>query len=126
MYKKILKIKSVPLRFILIGFINFSFGYSVYSSLLLVDFDHKIALLLATIIGVVFNYFTSKKIIFQSRKKVIYSFVGIYALQYFFGILLLEIFISFFDNKFLAGFFVTAFLALVLYIPLSKIFYEKK
>jgi putative flippase GtrA len=123
-----MRVRANPriLRFISVGTLNFIFGYSVYGILVIVGLDYKVSLLAATIIGVCFNYFTNKTIVFKSEKKVLPLFVVVYITQYFSGILLIEIFILYIDNKLIAGFFVAIFIALVSYIPLSKIFHEKK
>lgn len=87
---------------------------------------YEIALLLATIMGVTFNYFTNKRIVFRSERKVLPLFIIVYIIQYFSGVLLIEKFITYIDNKLLAGFCVALFLAFASYIPLSKILHEKK
>lgn len=60
--EKITKYKKI--RFIISGILNTLFGYAAYAVLLFVGFSYPIALLSATILGLVFNYFNFRKFVF--------------------------------------------------------------
>lgn len=54
-------------KFILIGIINTVFGYSVFSLIYLNSLSYNLALFLSTAIGIIFNFFTTGRIVFSNR-----------------------------------------------------------
>ena len=66
-------------RFLLVGALNTLFGYFLYGSLILIGLNYKYAVLLATIIGVLFNFQTTGRLVFGSKNnKLIFRFVLVY------------------------------------------------
>ena len=66
-------------RFLLVGAINTLFGYFLYGSLILIGLNYKYAVLLATILGVLFNFQTTGRLVFGSKNnKLIFRFVLVY------------------------------------------------
>lgn len=55
------------LRFLVVGFANTLFGYAVYAALVLVGTAPGLALAIAWIIGVVWNYVTHGRLVFDQR-----------------------------------------------------------
>jgi putative flippase GtrA len=55
------------IRFLAVGGLNTLFGYGVFSLLVLAGLAPGVALLLATLLGVLFNYFTTGRIVFASQ-----------------------------------------------------------
>ena len=51
-------------KFLLVGVLNTLFGYFLYGSLILIGLNYKYAVLLATIIGVLFNFQTTGRLVF--------------------------------------------------------------
>jgi putative flippase GtrA len=54
-------------RFVAAGILNTAFGYSVFAAVYLVTGMHRAAIVVATMIGVVFNYFTIGRFVFAHR-----------------------------------------------------------
>jgi putative flippase GtrA len=52
------------IRFLLVGGVNAIFGYALFAGFVLLTLPAPLALLLATIGSVVFNYFTAKYLVF--------------------------------------------------------------
>jgi putative flippase GtrA len=52
------------IKFLSAGVLNTVFGYSVYALLLFIKTPYLIALLAATIVGVLFNYFNFRRMVF--------------------------------------------------------------
>lgn len=75
------------IKFLGIGAVNTVFGYSVYAALLFIKVPYLIALFVATIAGVVFNYFSFGRMIFNSRGgwpdfgKFVIAYVLIYTIN---------------------------------------------
>ena len=67
------------LRFIVIGVINTIFGFAVYALLVTVGLSAQPALAIAFVIGVVWNYFTHARFVFDNKGL---SKMPIYALAY--------------------------------------------
>lgn len=70
-------------RFVLVGGVNTLFGYALFAILVLASGSHRLALLGATIVGVLFNFLTTGRLVFgNSRWRRLPLFVGVYALVF--------------------------------------------
>jgi len=70
-------------RFLLAGFVNAMFGYSIYLLGLLAGARPEVALLIATVAGAVFNYFTTGRLAFAHRDlRRLPLFVATYGVLY--------------------------------------------
>jgi putative flippase GtrA len=65
------------LRFATAGLLNTAFGYAVFALLIVVGVGTVAALVAATVAGVVFNFQTSRHLVFRSGGRVA-RFVGVY------------------------------------------------
>lgn len=75
-------------RFLFVGGINTLFGYGVYTVLILIGLDYKLAILISTTCGVLFNFKTTGVLVFRSRNNVlIFKFIGVYIIVYFANVL---------------------------------------
>ena len=82
-----LKLQSAEIarliRFVAIGILNSAFGYGLYAVLVYVGLIPEIALLAATVLGVVFNFFTTGRVVFKSDENRLFSrFAAAYAIIY--------------------------------------------
>ena len=68
------------IRFLLVGGLNTVFGYGLFACLVLVRVPTALALLIATIVGAIFNYFTARHLVFTRRVES--SRLGRFALVY--------------------------------------------
>lgn len=70
-------------RFVVVGVVNTLFGYSVFTVLILVGAAPQVALTISFVIGVMWNYFTHGRFVFQNRgwKRFRY-YVGAYVAIY--------------------------------------------
>ena len=79
------------LRFLAVGALNTAFGYSVFALGILIKLDYKVALAIATVCGVFFNFWTTGRLVFGSRDKGrLFKFVGAYVIMYGFNVALLK------------------------------------
>ncbi len=71
-------------KFLAIGFVNTLFGYSVYAGLILLKLPYLFALFIATVAGIIFNYFSFGRVVFRVRGewRIFAKFVIAYALVY--------------------------------------------
>jgi putative flippase GtrA len=101
------------IRFLGTGLLNTAFGYSIYASLVFSGVPYLAALLAATVLGIIFNYFSFGRIVFQGHGGwvVFGKFIAAYVLVYGVNALLLTA---------LTGFFcLNPYAAQVICIPVS-------
>ncbi len=113
-------------RFLLVGGINSLFGYGVYALFVFLGFDYKIAALIGTILGVLFNFLTTGRIVFESTNNLlIFKFIGVYVITYFLNIGLIKIFLLLGLNAFASGAVSLVPMAIISFV-LNKIFVFKR
>jgi putative flippase GtrA len=79
------------LRFVVVGVFNTGFGYAVFVALYLLTHQRQWSLVAATVIGMVFNFFTTGRIVFANRGlRTLPLFVLGYGLVLAANLLLLE------------------------------------
>lgn len=79
-------------RFLVVGVLNTAFGYGAFYLLLRAGFAATPALALATIVGVVFNFFTTGRVVFANCDPArLWRFASVYAIVFVFNAALLEL-----------------------------------
>lgn len=116
------------LRFLVVGSINTIFSYIVYAILILAGAHYSLATLISTVLGVIFNFFTTGRIVFRNMdNKRFISFVLVYAFTYLVNILLLRWLIDGLAmEKLFAGALVTLPVALLSYFLNAKLTFKDK
>ncbi len=102
-------------RFLMVGVVNTLFGYGLYSFFVYMNLHYTIAVLLSTVIGVLFNFKTIGRFVFESNDdSLVFKFIIIYVIIYILNVSGLYIF-EYFDykNMYING--------LMLLIPLSML-----
>jgi putative flippase GtrA len=101
------------IKFLSAGVLNTLFGYSVYAVLLYIKVPYLVALFAATVAGVVFNYMSFGRIVFNGRSGwlVFGKFVIAYGLIYLANAILLRFLI--------ADFLLNSYLGQIICIPIS-------
>jgi putative flippase GtrA len=80
--RNLLKVKF--LRFLLVGLLNSTFGYSCFAGFMYLGCHYSIALFLATVLGVLFNFKSTGSLVFGSKNnRLIFKFVAGYSFVYF-------------------------------------------
>jgi len=120
-------LRSEALRFLLIGIINTVFYYSLFALLIYVNLDYRLAVLIATVVGVFFSFHNFGKYVFDNQNKsLIYRFIFNYILIYFFNIYIIGVMndILFF-NFYISG-FIALFPSTLMTYMLNKYFVFNK
>ena len=114
-------------KFLIVGVINTIFSYSLYAFFLSLGIHYGVAVLLSTILGVLFNFKTIGKFVFNNdSNRLIFKFIVPYVVIYFLNIGSLRVF-DFFDfNMYFAGFIVTIYLSLVSFYLNNKFVFNQK
>ena len=97
-------IKKQIFNFILVGVVNTIFGYSVYALFISLGFDYVISTLIATVIGILFNFKTIGKYVFDStNNSLIFKFFSVYVVVFLLNILIIKISKSYGYNDYISG-----------------------
>ena len=92
------------IRFLVVGGINTIFGYFIFALLLYVGLHYSIAAMGATVLGVLFNFKTTGRLVFNSHdNRLILKFISVYVVLYVINVFVLKIFKSYEMNLYLAG-----------------------
>lgn len=84
--------KKEFVKFLFVGSINTIFYYALFSLLIYLGLDYRLAVLIATIIGVFFSFHNFGKYVFDNQNKsLIFRFIFNYILIYFFNIYIIGI-----------------------------------
>lgn len=113
------------IMFFVIGGINTVFGYSVFALFLWVGIHYSIAALLSTISGILFNFTTFGRFVFDNRSySNLPKFILVYGANYFFGVGVLFICNQYNYNLYLAQAFLILPTALLRFILMKYFVYR--
>lgn len=85
---KTIELDSKFIRFIFVGIINTLFGYGVYFLLIKFGLHFSLAVLISTLLGIIFNFKTIGKFVFKdSSNSPIVKFTLLYGLLYILNVL---------------------------------------
>lgn len=74
-------------RFLIVGVGNTLVGYGLFSVFLYLNLHYTLSALLATILGVLFNFFTTGRyVFFNNNNRLIIRFISVYIVVYLFNI----------------------------------------
>jgi putative flippase GtrA len=83
------------IRFVAVGIANSAFGYGIYAIHVYVGLIPEIALLVATVLGIIFNFFTTGRLVFKNNdNRLFFRFVAVYAIIYICNAVALRILIN--------------------------------
>lgn len=81
-------VKSRFVKFIFVGMMNSLLGYTCFALFLFAGFHYSLALLMATVIGVAFNFKSTGTFVFGSNdNRLIIRFIGAYIVTYFINVI---------------------------------------
>ena len=107
-------------RFVLVGLLNTAFGYSIFSLLIFLGLHYTVAILIATVLGVLFNFKTIGKLVFNNpHNHLFFKFIGVYTITYCINIILVKLLLINHINIYLAG-AIAIFLAALVSYTLNK------
>ncbi len=115
---KILTLDNHFIRFILVGILNTMVGYGLFALFIYLGLHYSLAVLFSTILGVLFNFKSIGKLVFNSNNNErIYHFIGVYILLYLLNVSGLWGLSSIgMENMYVAGAILLAPLAIISFI----------
>ena len=91
-------------RFLATGFLNTIFGYSCFSALIFIGLHYTLAVFIGTILGVIFNFFTTGKFVFDIvDHRRLPRFIAVYIVIYIINVFWLKLMIIAGINLYLGG-----------------------
>ena len=115
------------LRFLVVGGVNTIFGYCMYALFTFIGLHYALAVLLAQISGVIFNFNTTGKIVFYNTKShLIFRFAGVYVFLYVINVLILSLFAKIDYNMYFAGLILILPMALLSFLLNKKFVFIDK
>ena len=107
------------IRFLIVGGINTLFGYGIYAFFIFLGLHHNLAILVATFLGIAFNFKTIGKFVFNQNKSNlshIVKFIGVYTFSYILNSIGVTILLKIVENPYMVGFFVLIPVSIIIYI----------
>lgn len=96
-------LKKQIINFIIVGIFNTIFGYSIYALFIFLGFSYIIAVLFATLLGILFNFRTIGKYVFNSSNNGFFKFALVYAIVFIINIVVIKILKDFGLNDYISG-----------------------
>lgn len=82
-------------KFLFVGGLNTLFGYGVFAVCIFLGVHYSLSTLIATAIGILFNFKTTGCIVFKnSNNKLLFKFLAVYGLVYLLTVTILKIMYS--------------------------------
>ena len=113
------------LRFLLVGALNTAVGYGLFAVIFLTTGRHRIAIVLATILGVLFNFFTLGHMVFGNlTARTLLPFVLGYVVTLSVNIVVIEVLLHLGIHALIAQALMLPFIALMVYSINSKLVFR--
>lgn len=115
-------------KFLVTGAINTLFGYCIFALFIFLNFHYTLATLLATILGIFFNFKTTGIIVFKNRKnKLFFKFILVYGFMYLVTIVQLSFLKSIhMDNMYINYAIAILPNAMLSYFIMKKVVFKEK
>ncbi len=113
------------IKFLLVGVLNTLFGYAVFALFVYLGFHYSLASLLSTILGVLFNFRTTGRLVFNNRNNsLLWRFAMVYTVVYGCNVGLLRVMDGYSINMYVAGAVAVLPLALLSYFLNKRFVFE--
>lgn len=120
------QIHTLFIRYLLVGLINTAFGYAVFALLVFVGLHYALALFLATIAGVLFNFQTFGRFVFgQPHWRLIWKFFAVYGVLYGVNVFCIFLLMMYIHNVYIANAITLVFIAGLGFVLNRRFVYEK-
>ena len=91
-------------KFLLVGFLNTIFGYSIFALAIFIGFHYSIALLLSTVLGIIFNFNSLGYLVFKNNNKQLFiKFLLVYLFVYIVNLILIKLIFAIVFNYYVSA-----------------------
>ncbi len=119
-------LKKQLFRFIIVGIVNTFVGYALYAIFIFVGLNYFWSVLFATILGVMFNFKSISKFVFEANdNSLIFRFVSVYVVVFIVNVSLIKVLKILSLNDYYAG-IIALFPTAAISFVLNKYFVYKK
>lgn len=120
-------LKTRFIRFVLVGAINTIFGTGIYCVLIYIGIHYKLAVLLSTILGVLFNFKTTGSLVFNNKENgLLFKFILSYTVVYFLNISLIRLLLKFiYMDEYIAGIAASLISAVISFALQNEFVFQK-
>ncbi len=119
-------LKKQIVSFILVGVLNTIVGYALYAFFIFIGFHYILAVVASTILGVLFNFKTISKFVFETHNnRLIVKFFSVYLIVFIVNVALIKLFKVFGYNDYIAG-LIALFPCAAISFILNKYYVYKK
>lgn len=116
---------SLAGRFILAGIVNTLFGWTIFSTLIILGMNVKVSLFSGMVFGILFNYMTIGGYAFKKFSKLIFfKFILSNIFIYFLNILMLSLVQKKIEEVILGQFLLLPLLATISFIIMKKVVFK--
>lgn len=113
-------------KYVVVGGVNTVFGYGIFALLIYFGLVYPVALFIATVLGIAFNFKSTGIFVFQSHdNRLIFRFVAVYFLIYFINLIGLKILSGEGLGMYYAAGIMLPIMALVGFIANKKLVFRK-
>ena len=114
-------------RFILVGMLNTLFGYSLFALFIFLQVHYTLAVLLTTVLGILFNFKTIGALVFKNTSSnIIVRFVIVYMITYLLNVLALKVLTVRYFDMYTAGLIALVPNAVISFLLQSKFVFVDK
>lgn len=114
------------MRYVLVGGLNTAFGYSVFALLIFMGLHYPVAIFVATVVGILFNFVTYGNLVFgMSCRRLIWRFIAIYGVLYVVNLAVVFFFLPLLRNVYTANALATVFNTVLGYYLNRRYVYEE-
>lgn len=102
------------IKFVVVGVVNTIFYYTLYAIFIYMGFEYYLAVILATVLGILFSFKTFSKLVFNnSDNKLIFKFILVYGFNIVLNICIIKVYVYLYnDNLYIAGLIATMLVAI--------------
>lgn len=121
------RIKFKFVRFLFVGALNTLFSLTIYWILVYFGVHYSLAVFISNMLGIIFNYKTTGKLVFESdSNKLIFKFFAVYLLIYFLSIAGLKLLFMIGVDKYWGAIVIAAPMAVISFFLNKKFVFNKK
>lgn len=115
-------LKNKLFRFFMVSGLNSTFGYGLFALLIYIGFAYPYALLIGTVVGILFNFKTIGSLVFKNNNNIlIFNFFGVYGITFLGNLGGLALFTHFGFSEYIGGAFLLIPMGIIAYL-LNKYF----
>ena len=120
-------IKFRFIRFLFVGFINTLFSLTIYWILIFVGLHYSLAVFISNMLGVLFNYKTTGKLVFEnSSNRLLIKFFAVYLFTYGLSVGSLKLLFLVHVDKYLAAALIALPMAGISFLLMKKFVFKNK